>query len=104
MSYIVKNTPVPGSQEASEKKHIFDKDTISILPKQERRLLIHLLRSTRPQSVTDIVRALGQSDPRGHISSLRRRGYPIGDVWCKSNDGVRFKRYFVRKEVEDGRE
>lgn len=104
MNKAIKKAPAPGSQEAREKKHIFDKDIISFLPKQERRLLIHLLRSTRPQSVTDIVRALGQSDPRGHISSLRRRGYPIGDVWCKSNDGVRFKRYFVRKEVEDGRE
>ena len=79
------------------------KDTISLLPRQQKRILLHLANSTEPQSVADIIRALGQSDPRGHISRLRKKGYPIADIRCKAEDGI-YKRYYLRKEGQDGRE
>lgn len=106
MEYTIKKAPastVEASANGNNMRLLFDKDTISSLPRQQYRLLSSLLRAKRPVSVVDIIRALGQTDPRGHISSLRRRGYPIGDIWCKSRDGRRYKRYFIRKEAKDGK-
>jgi hypothetical protein len=79
------------------------KDTISLLPRQQKRILLHLAKSQEPQSVADIIRALGQTDPRGHISRLRKMGYPIADIRCKCENGT-YKRYYIRKEGQDGRE
>lgn len=79
------------------------KDTISLLPRQQKRILLHLAKSQEPQSVADIIRALGQTDPRGHISRLRKKGFSIADIRCKAEDGV-YKRYFIRKEAGNGRE
>ena len=56
--------------------------------------VLSLLLSGRKISVTDIVRNLGYSDPRGHISSLRRKGIPIMDEWVTTRE-ARFKRYFI---------
>lgn len=39
------------------------------------------------------------SDPRGHIRSLRNKGIAIKDEWCRGSFGVRFKRYWIEKEV-----
>lgn len=39
------------------------------------------------------------SDPRGHIRNLREKGIIIKDEWCRGSFGVRFKRYWVEKEV-----
>lgn len=50
-------------------------------------------------SVADISAALRLSDPRSAIRDLRDKGVPIADVWCDSEHGGRFKRYFIRKEV-----
>ena len=106
MGVEVIKTPAVGSQQASEQnmRQLFDKDTIFSLPRQQKRTLNYLLASKTPRSVADISRALGQSDPRGHIRNLRLRNYPIGDIWDKSETGERYKRYFIRKEVADGRE
>lgn len=76
------------------------KDTILNLPRQQKRILLHLVKSAEPQSVADIILALGQTDPRGHISRLRKRGYPIADIRCKYGNSF-YKRYYLRKEVLD---
>ena len=76
------------------------KDSISSLPRQQRRILLHLARSKDPQSVADIIRALGQTDPRGHISRLRKKGFPIADIRCICEDGI-YKRYYIRKEAHN---
>ena len=76
------------------------KDTILNLPRQQKRILLHLVKSAEPQSVADIILALGQTDPRGHISRLRKRGYPIADTRCKYGNSF-YKRYYLRKEVLD---
>lgn len=105
MGVEVIKTPAAGSQQASEQnmRQLFDKDTINSLPRQQKRLLNCLLRAKKPLAVADIIRELGQCDPRGHISRLRQKGYPIGDIWDKSETGERYKRYFIRKEVADGK-
>ena len=105
MGVEVIKTPAVGSQQASEQnmRQLFDKDTIFSLPRQLKRTLNYLLASKTPRSVADISRALGQSDPRGHIRNLRLRNYPISDIWDKSETGERYKRYFIRKEVADGK-
>lgn len=105
MSSEVKKAPATNDGQASahDKSYLFDKDTISLLPRQQYRLLSFLLRAKRPASVVDIIVALGQSDPRGHISRLRSRGYPIGDVWHTTSEGNRYKCYFIRKEVGNGK-
>ncbi|MBO5043963.1 MAG: hypothetical protein J6C45_02900 [Alistipes sp.] len=105
MAKVIKKAPASDSPKASanDKRQLFDKDSINILPRQQRRILLFLLTSTRPVSVVDIIRSLGQTDPRGHISRLRRRGYPISHIKCQSKEGYYYFRYFIRKEVEDGR-
>ena len=103
MSNEIKKAPA-STVEASAKdvRQLFHKDTISKLPRQQKRTISLLLTADRPLSVADIIQAIGQTDPRGHISRLRRRGYPIADIKCKSQDGDYYKRYFIRKEVQDG--
>lgn len=92
---------VQSVQAGTKTTQLVDKDSKKMLPLQQRRLLAYLYSSTHPQSVADISVALHQSDPRGHIAYLRRKGFPIGDVWCKSPYGSRYKRYFIRKEVSE---
>lgn len=50
-------------------------------------------------SAGDISAVYRISDPRGHIRDLRDKGVNILDEWCKGDDGIRFKRYWVEKEV-----
>ena len=103
MSNEIKKAPT-STVEASavDMRQLFHKATISTLPRQQKRILSLLLGAIRPVSVADIIQAIGQTDPRGHISRLRRRGYPLADSKCKSQDGDYYKRYFIRKEVQDG--
>ena len=82
--------------------NVCDKNTTLTLTRQQKRLLLYLARQAEPKSVVDIIQALGQTDPRGHISRLRKLGYPIADIRCKCEDGT-YKRYYLRKEVGDGR-
>ena len=105
MAKTIKKAPASDSPQAGaiNKRQLLNKDTENYLPKQQRRVLTFLEQAKRPRSAADIAKALGQCDPRGHIAQLRRKGYSIGDVWCISSDGNRYKRYFLRKEVENGR-
>lgn len=50
-------------------------------------------------SVGDISARHRISDPRGHIRRLRNKGVNIKDEWCRGSFGVRFKRYWIEKEV-----
>ena len=36
-------------------------------------------------------------DPGGHIRYLRFKGFPIADEWITTDNGIRFKRYFLKK-------
>lgn len=56
------------------------------------------IRAHKLCTATDICRALGYSDPRGHISRLRRDGYGISDVWVSDGD-TRHKRYFIKESA-----
>lgn len=46
------------------------------------------------KSVTEITIALGYSDPRGYVRSLRKKGVFIFDEWIKNKD-TRFKVYWI---------
>lgn len=80
------------------------KDSKNSLPPQQKRVYCFLLSALVPQSVADISVALHQCDPRAHIRSLRKRGVAVGDIWCKTREGIRYKRYFIRKEVSNERQ
>lgn len=67
------------------------------MPKKQSRVYGMLLRGKC--SAGDLCAALHVADPRGHIRDLREKGVAIMDEWCKGLDGVRFKRYWVSKEV-----
>lgn len=70
---------------------------IEALPRQQKRLFDTLLRGGH-YSVADIAIIIGQSDPRGHISRIRRKGLTILDEWCETEHGDRYKRYFLPKD------
>lgn len=46
------------------------------------------------KSVTQITIALGYSDPRGYVRSLRNKGVSVFDEWIRNKD-VRFKVYWI---------
>lgn len=75
------------------------KDMTKILSYQERRTFYHLLNAKHPQSAADIVRALGQCDPRTHIKGLRDKGVEIADIWCKCKENGRYKRYYIKNPL-----
>lgn len=60
-------------------------------------VLLALREAARPLSCIEITNIAGVSDPRGHISRLKRKGHPISSFWDKSRYGTRFKRYFIKK-------
>lgn len=63
----------------------------------EGRVLLALRTATRPLSCIEITNIAGVGDPRGHISRLRRKGHLISDLWDKSREGNKYKRYFIKK-------
>ena len=75
------------------------KDIIKTLPLQQKRTFYHLLNAKRPQSAADIVRALGQCDPRTHIKALRDKGVEIADIWCYCKENGRYKRYYIKNPL-----
>lgn len=64
------------------------------LTRQEQRLYDMLRRGGR-YTVADITRELGQCDPRGHISRMRRKGIGIADKRVTRPDGVNYKLYWL---------
>lgn len=69
-------------------------DTQNLLTRQEQRLYEMLRRGGR-YTVADITRELGQCDPRGHISRMRRKGIGIADKRVIRPDGVNYKLYWL---------
>ena len=67
------------------------------LPKLQKKVYEMLKRGKC--SAGDISAVYRISDPRGHIRDLREKGIIIQDEWCKGSNGVRFKRYWIGKEV-----
>jgi hypothetical protein len=61
--------------------------------------LLSLLSDGKAYTIADISIALKLSDPRSVIRNLRRKGYPIGDMWHKAVYGTRYKRYFLRNDL-----
>ena len=74
-------------------------EQIKSLPRQQRRVFDLLCKGGR-YSVTDIVRNLGQSDPRGHISRLRSKGIKIDDERITAPEGVNYKVYWLADSIE----
>ena len=66
--------------------------------------LYSALRQRAGSSTVDLVRTLRIADPRATIRDLRKAGIAIGDVWCRTPEGLRYKRYFLRKEAGDGQQ
>ncbi len=52
-------------------------------------------------SVADISKALGLSDPRGHIKYLRGKGINIKDEWRNGAHGGKYKVYWLEKEDQE---
>lgn len=46
-----------------------------------------------PATAAQLCERAGVTDPRGHISRLRRKGIPISDYWVESGLGTRCKTY-----------
>ena len=57
------------------------------------------LRDEGVRSTLELMHALRIADPRSSIRDLRKMGIAVGDVWCQTPDGTRYKRYFIRKEA-----
>ena len=76
-----------------------EKATLLNLTIQERKLL-NLLKEGNKYSVTDISQRLRLSDPRSVIRYLRNKGIPVQDVWRKTEDGKRYKVYFLNVHVK----
>lgn len=64
------------------------------LTRQEQRLF-DMLKGGGRYTVADITRELGQCDPRGHISRMRRKGIGIADKRVTRPDGVNYKLYWL---------
>lgn len=67
------------------------------LTRQEQRLYEMFSRGGR-YTVADIVRELGQCDPRGHISRMRRKGIGIADIRVTHSGGASYKLYWLAEE------
>lgn len=72
-----------------------ENQTLMSLTIQERKLF-NLLREGSKYSVPEISQRLWLADPRSVIRCLRNKGLPIEDEWRKTNDGKRYKVFFVR--------
>lgn len=82
--------------QGSTQSALYSERAISQLGRQQGRVLRLLLKGDK-LSGGEIARALGMSDPRGHIRDLRRKGYPISDMWVTTQYGTRYKLFFIRK-------
>jgi len=69
-------------------------EMVKSLPRVQRKVMAVLARGGK-YSVTDICNKTGASDPRGHISTLRRKGFDILDEWRSNSVDVRYKVYWL---------
>lgn len=92
----IRQTPGTRSEYAGAiSSEVVSKDT-RILPRLQRKV-IEMLRDGGRYSAADISARLRLSDPRGHISALRRKGFSVLDEWVTSEYGTRYKVYFIGK-------
>lgn len=62
--------------------------------KEQARRVFNLL-SFGKRSVVDITLQLRIADPRAVIRQIRDVGITVQDEWCTTEDGKRYKRYWV---------
>ena len=61
--------------------------------------VLSVLRAGGKMTALQIAQLANVTDPRGHIRSLRKKGYHIKDIWVKSMVwGTRCKLYYLVKE------
>ncbi|MBR1387796.1 MAG: hypothetical protein IJ553_05280 [Alloprevotella sp.] len=72
------------------------KQNHSTRPAVLQRLVYNFLIGGKKYSAADIATALHLSDPRGHISQLRKKGINIQDEWRQGVYG-RYKVYYLRE-------
>lgn len=65
-----------------------------MLTRQEQRLY-DMFKRGGGYTVRDITVELGQCDPRGHISRMRKKGIRIADKRVSRPDGVSYKLYWL---------
>lgn len=94
------NAPDARGKRAGAWQKVRHKGSDFYLSPSEFRVFLHL-QHAGDSSTLELSRALNLTDPRSTIRDLRKAGIAVGDVWCTTTDGVRYKRYFVRKEVGD---
>lgn len=73
-----------------------EQTTSNRLTLQEQRLYDMLKRGGR-HTVADITRELGQCDPRGHISRMRRKGINVASERITRPDGINYNVYWIRE-------
>lgn len=64
------------------------------LPRQQKKVL-YFLSKGQPRSVAEMAATLWLADPRAVIRCLRAKGYPIWDKWQVSQNGSRYKVYYI---------
>lgn len=69
------------------------KEALETLPRVQRKVMAVLAQGGK-YSVSDICIRTGASDPRGHISAMRHKGFNILDEWRTNGDDVRYKVYW----------
>ena len=74
------------------------KGQVQVIARVQGRVL-SVLRDGGRMTALQIGNRAGVTDPRGHISALRRKGIPIADQWVKSqNWGTRCKIYYLKQQ------
>jgi hypothetical protein len=69
----------------------------SLSGKEQGKRLLRLLSNGTHYSVVDISDQIRIADPRAVIRSLRKAGCEILDEWCVTDDGHRYKRYWLKR-------
>lgn len=68
--------------------------TLQQLPKHQRAIL-RILSDGGKYSAADLTVRTHYCDPRGHIKELRDKGIDILDEWRQTDDGIRYKVYYL---------
>lgn len=69
------------------------------LPKHQRAIL-RILSDGGKYSAADLTVRTHYCDPRGHIKELRDKGIDILDEWRQTDDGIRYKVYYLNRRTK----